>query len=191
MNNFLTANRLRVFFLSVLMALLSACQPTTETKLVSVATIKVPEGLPAVDVSKGIYEVAVHDGVSYEDVVDSLKSISEGMNFVNPANFPIGDHMKARDQSPQGVLEVRAFCNLGMGAEIMMDHPEFVAFAPCRVALYEKQKAEGGLQLYLGLARPTFDLQSIDAPTERAKKAAIQLEETLLDIMDKASKGDF
>lgn len=154
--------------------------------------IQVPADLPAVDYSKAIYEVPVQDGVTYEDVVDSLKSISEGMNFVNPANFPIGEHMLARDQKPQGVLEVRAFCNLGMGAEIMMDHPEFVVFAPCRVALYERQDATtGNKQLYLGLDRPTFDLQSISNPTERAQKAAIQLEETLLDIMDKASKGDF
>jgi len=38
----------------------------------------------------------VNDGVSYQDVVDSLKSVSEGLNFVNPANFPIGEHMKQR-----------------------------------------------------------------------------------------------
>lgn len=170
---------------------LAACQPKNSASDEKLAlNIQVPEGLPAVDYTTAIYEIPVQDGVSYEDVVDSLKSISEGMNFVNPANFPIGEHMLARDQKPQGVLEVRAFCNLGMGAEIMMDHPEFVVFAPCRVALYEKQ-TDTGKQLYLGLDRPTFDLQSIKQPTERAKKAAVQLEESLLDIMDKASKGDF
>lgn len=179
--------------LVVLVVLLSSgCQkaiaPQTNQLLLDV---KVPAGLPAVDHTSAIYEIPVADGVSYEDVVDSLKSISEGLNFVNPANFPIGEHMLARDQAPQGVLEVRAFCNLGMGAEIMMDHPEFVVFAPCRIALYEKQDGNGDKQLYLGLDRPTFDLQSIKQPSARAKAAAIQLEETLLDIMDKASKGDF
>lgn len=172
---------------------LAACQPQQDVadKAQSFLPIQVPAGLPSVDYSNAIYEIPVQDGVTHEDVVDSLKSISEGMNFVNPANFPIGEHMLARDQKPQGVLEVRAFCNLGMGAEIMMDHPEFVVFAPCRVALYERQDAAGDKQLYLGLDRPTFDLQSIDNPTERAQKAAVQLEETLLEIMDRASKGDF
>ncbi len=172
---------------------LSACQPMCSPKQVSESalSINVPAGLPEVDYSKAIYEIPVQSDVSYQDVVDSLKSISEGMNFVNPANFPIGDHMKVRDQAPQGVLEVRAFCNLGMGADIMIDHPEFSVFAPCRVAVYEKKQDDGSLKLYLGLDRPTFDLQSVDSPTERAKVAAIKLEETLLDIMDRASKGDF
>ncbi len=171
---------------------LTACQPQQNlADKAQFLPIQVPAGLPGVDYAKAIYEIPVQSGITHEDVVDSLKSISEGMNFVNPANFPIGEHMLARDQKPQGVLEVHAFCNLGMGAEIMMDHPEFVVFAPCRVALYERQDAVGGKQLYLGLARPTYDLQSIDHPTERAQKAAVQLEEALLEIMDRASKGDF
>ena len=132
-----------------------------------------------------IYEIAVAPNVSYQDVVDSLKTISEGKNFVNPANFPIGEHMKARGQDPSGVLEVRAFCNLGLGADIMLDHPEFVVFAPCRIGLYEKKG-----KLYLGLDRPTYDLKSIKNPTKRAKKAAQELEDTLIDIMTKASRGD-
>lgn len=155
------------------------------------AAVKVPNGMPAINVHSAIYEVAVKDGVSYQDVVDSLKSISEGMNFVNPANFPIGEHMKQRGQSPLGVLEVRAFCNLGLGAEIMQDHPEFVVFAPCRIALYEKSNAQKELQLFLALDRPTFDLQSIEKPTARAIQAAVDLETALIDMLSKARNGDF
>jgi len=141
--------------------------------------------LPPVDETTAIYEVPVEPGVSYDDVVTSLKVVSEGENFVNPANFPIGEHMKQRGQYPHGPLEVRAFCNLGLGAEIMLDHPEFVVFAPCRIAIYQKQG-----QLYLGLDRPTYDLKSIKHPTARAVKAAQQLEATLIAIIDKARKGD-
>ena len=97
-----------------------------------------------------IYEVPVTPGVSYEDVVLSLKVLAEGKNFVNPANFPLGEHLKARGQDPGGPLEVHAICNLSLGAEIMLDHPEFAVFAPCRIAIYQKQG-----QLYLGLDRPT------------------------------------
>jgi len=137
-----------------------------------------------------IYEVAVKEGVSYQDVVDSLKSVSEGLNFVNPANFPIGEHIQKRGIDPQGVKEVHSFCNLSMGTEIMLDHPEFLVFAPCRIALYEKPDAQKKMQLFIGLARPTFDLKNIQNPTERAQKAAQLLEETLIKIIEKASKGD-
>ena len=141
--------------------------------------------LPPIDFNQAIYAVPVEPNVSYDDVITSLKVISEGMNFVNPANFPIGEHMKQRGQAPQGVLEVRAFCNLGMGAEIMLDHPEFVVFAPCRIGIYEQKS-----QLYLAIDRPTYDLKSIKNPTPRAQKAAQELENTLIQMIDKARKGD-
>jgi uncharacterized protein (DUF302 family) len=143
-----------------------------------------------VDKNSAIYEVVVNDGVSYQDVVDSLKSLSEGMNFVNPANFPIGEHMKLRGVDPQGVKEVHSFCNLSMGTEIILDHPEFLVFAPCRIALYEKLDANKKSKLFIGLARPTFDLKSIKNPTARAIKSAQQLEDALILLMDKARKGD-
>ena len=155
--------------------LFSACASVQSTA--SVKQAAAPES--------AIYEVQVKDGVSYQDVVDSLKSVSEGMNFVNPANFPIADHIKKRGIDPQGIKEVHALCNLTMGTDIFLDHPEFLVFAPCRVALYEKQS-----HLYIGLARPTYDLKSIKNPTQRATKAAQQLEDALIQLVNKASKGE-
>lgn len=178
--------------LIVLLLLLNASCSAVSTHTPAEATFtgKIRAGMPPIDPNTALYELPVIEGVSYQDVVDSLKSLSEGKNFVNPANFLIGEHMKARGQPPAGVLEVRAFCNLGLGAEIMQDHPEFVAFAPCRIAIYEKPDADNKLKLYLALDRPTYDLKSIKHPTARAKKAAQELETTLLEIMDKARKGD-
>lgn len=146
--------------------------------------------MPAIDVNSAIYEVPVKDGVTYQDVIESLKTVSEGMNFVNPANFPVGEHIKARGVDPQGIKEVHSFCNLSMDTEIMLDHPEFLVFAPCRIALYEKSNGNKKLKLFIGLARPTFDLKSIKKPTERAKKAAQQLEDALILLISKARNGD-
>ncbi len=149
------------------------------------------KGMPEVDLNNAIYEVPVKDHVSYKDLVDSLKSLSEGMNFVNPANFPIGEHMQLRGINPQGVKEVRAFCNLSMGTDIILDHPEFLVFAPCRLAIYEKPDAHGKLHLFMGLDRPTHDLKNIKQPTARAQASAQQLEDALIDLMEKARRGDF
>ena len=147
-------------------------------------------GLPAIDPNTAIFEIPVKEGVSYQDVIDSLKSLSEGMNFVNPANFPIGEHMKLRGIDPQGVKEVHSFCNLSMGTEIILDHPEFLVFAPCRIALYEKLNDSKKKTLFIGLDRPTYDLKSIKNPTPRAIKSAKQLEDALIDLMVKASQGE-
>lgn len=142
--------------------------------------------MPPVDQGSALYEVPVEPGVSYEDVIFSLKTVSEGMNFVNPANFPIAEHLKLRGLQPEEPLEVRTYCNLSIGTEILMDHPEFSVFAPCRIGIYQRQG-----KLYLGLDRPTFDLKSIRNPTERARKSAQELEDVLISLMEKARRGDF
>lgn len=164
----------------ILLAVLLGCAHAPQSRLVSM-----PNGLPPLDPDNAIYEVPVNAGLSHQDVVDSLKSVSQGMNFVTAANFNIAEQIKKRDIDPQGVKEVYAICNLSLGIEIMLDHPEFTVFAPCRLALYEKQG-----KLFLGLDRPTFDLKNIRNPTERAKKSAQELESKLIELMGKASKGD-
>ena len=184
------------FYLKLLMAILllsiTACASNKPLAVVNNEMIgKVRPGMPAIDPSTAIYELAVNEGVSYQDVIDSLKSLSEGLNFVNPANFPIGEHMKLRGVDPQGMKDVRSFCNLSMGTEIILDHPEFLVFAPCRIAIYEKPDANNKLKLYIAMDRPTYDLKSIKNPTERARKSAQELETVLLEIMDRARKGDF
>lgn len=191
------AQYLKTCFLLATCLFLSDCANVSRVDQVNLAgnvsqiQRKLPAGMPLINPQSAIYEVPVQEGVSYQDVVDSLKSISEGMNFVNPANFPIGDHMQQRGQSPVGVLEVRAFCNLSLGADIMQDHPEFVVFAPCRIAVYEKLMSNKKLQLYIALARPTYDLQSIQHPSKRAIESATQLEIQLIQLLDRARRGDF
>lgn len=144
-----------------------------------------------VDPNGAIYEVEVKEGISHEDVVDSLKSLAEGINFANAHNFYIDESIKKRGIDPQGVKEVYTYCNLTMGMDVLLDHPEFLVFAPCRIALYEKRDANNEMRLYLGLDRPTYDLKSIKNPTERAKKSAQALEDALIDLMHRASEGDF
>ncbi len=179
---------LKIIFCIVLIFLLAACANQLPNQ--NTLTQTLPKGMPSIDFTTAIYEVPVSDGISYQEVVDSLKTVSEGMNFVNPANFPIGEHIKARGIDPQGIKEVHSFCNLSMGTEIILDHPEFLVFAPCRIALYEKPDTNKKLKLFIGLDRPTFDLKSIKNPTERAKKSAQQLEDALILLMSKARNGD-
>lgn len=157
---------------------------------VGCATANPSNDMPPIDPSSAIYEVPVNEGVSYQDVLDSLKSVSAGMNYVSPAAFNIAEQMKKRDIDPQGIKEVHAVCNLGMGTEIMLDHPEFIVFAPCRIAIYEKSDANKKLKLFIALDRPTYDLKSIKNPTERAKKSAQELEDGLIKLIEKVRKGD-
>lgn len=141
--------------------------------------------LPAVDEDNALYIVPVEPGVSHEDVVTSLDSAAASRNFVSPATFPIGEHIRQRGVPLPGVLEVRSYCSLGIGAEVLLEFPEFAAFAPCRLAIYEKNGV-----LYLALDRPTYALRHIARANQRAREAARQIEGVLIWMMDKARKGE-
>ncbi|MEZ0247384.1 MAG: DUF302 domain-containing protein [Methylophilaceae bacterium] len=141
--------------------------------------------MPPVNPDSALYIVKVEPGVTYGDVVTSLKVAAEGKNFVSPAVFPIGEHIRQRGQELQGVLEVRTYCSLSIGAEVLRDYPEFAAFAPCRIAIYEKQGA-----LYMALDRPTYALRHLGEVNQQARDAAKEIEDTLIWMMDKARKGD-
>jgi len=153
--------------------------------LCSLPSFALADPMPPVDPATPIYTVKVEPGLTYDDVVTSLKVAAEGKNFVSPAAFPLGQHLKERGLPLQGVLEVRSYCSLGIGAEILLESPEFAVFAPCRIAIYEKQG-----QLYLSLDRPTHALQYIKGHSQKAAAAAQEIEDTLIWMMDKARKGD-
>ena len=143
------------------------------------------DALPPVNPDSALYIVKVEPGVTYDDVVTSLKVAAEGKNFVSPAVFPIGEHIRQRGQPLQGILEVRTYCSLGIGAEVFKDYPEFAAFAPCRIAIYEKKGA-----LYMALDRPTYALRHLGEVTPPVRAAIQEIEDTLIWMMDKARKGD-
>ena len=144
-----------------------------------------PAPMPAVNPGNALYIVPVEPGVTHEDIVISLDSAAFSKNFVSPATFAIGDHIRERGLQLPGVLEVRTYCSLGIGAEVLVDYPEFAAFAPCRIAIYEKQG-----RLYLALDRPTYALRHLGNVSQQVRDAAKQLEETLIWMMDKARKGE-
>jgi uncharacterized protein (DUF302 family) len=141
--------------------------------------------MPLVNPDTALYIVPVEPGVSYQDVVISLDSAALGKNFVSPAIFPIGEHIRERGLNLNGLIEVRTYCSLSIGAEVLMEYPEFAAFAPCRIAIYEKHG-----RLYLALDRPTYALRHIGEVSQYVRDAAQKLEETLIWMMDMARKGE-
>lgn len=151
----------------------------------AVAAVSAAEPMPPINPDSALYVVKVEPGISHADVVDSLKSAAAGKNFVSPATFPIGEHIKARGLPLQGLIEVHSYCSLGIGAEVLIEYPEFAVFAPCRIAIFEKHGA-----LYLALDRPTFALRHLGEVSQHARDAAQRMEDTLIWMMDKARSGE-
>jgi len=77
-------------------------------------------------------------GLSFEDVVESLKLRANSLNFKLVSHSPMWKDIQAvlgDLESPR--MEVFHFCDIAAGREIMKLAPESIVYLPCRIAVME------------------------------------------------------
>lgn len=83
------------------------------------------------------YKVQVKDGLSYEDVVASLKARANKINFKFVGSNAIYKDIEALTSQPSPRVEIFHFCDAQVARELLDYSLEFVVFLPCRIALVE------------------------------------------------------
>jgi uncharacterized protein (DUF302 family) len=77
-------------------------------------------------------------GLSFDDVVESLKIKANELNFKLVGTNPMWKDIQAvlgDKSSPR--MEVFQFCDIRVGREVMAMAPEAIVFLPCRIAVIE------------------------------------------------------
>ena len=134
-----------------------------------------------------VWKRQVADGVSFDDVHESIKNIAQENNIKDVGFLPLGDQVSAMNGKPWRKLNIYLYCN-PLTAQKMVDYSDaYAAYLPCRVSLLEDKK--GKLWIY------SLDMDMMihggkELPPE-LKKEAIRVKKVILDILDRASSGDF
>lgn len=134
-----------------------------------------------------VWKRQVAEGITFDEVHESIKTIAQENNIKDVGFLPLGDQVTAMQGKPWRKLNIYLYCN-PLTAQKMVDHSDaYAAYLPCRVSLLEDK--QGKLWIY------SLDMDMMihggkELPPE-LKKEAIQVKEIILDIMDRASKGDF
>ncbi len=134
-----------------------------------------------------VWKRKVQAGLSFDDVDQSIQSVALADNIKGVGELPLGDQVAAMQGKPWRKLKLYLYCN-PLTAAKMVDYSEaYSAYLPCRVALVEDK--QGALWLY------TLDMDMMihggkPLPPDLLKEA-LQVRSTMLDILDKASKGEF
>ena len=105
------------------------------------------------------------------------------MNLVGTLNVEKG--LKARGIKTHKPYTIYEVCNLVLGAPILKSTPEFGAFAPCKIVLFEQH---GHLKLLTYL--PTYALRYFP-PNAKSAKVARKLDILIIRIMKQAASGGF
>ncbi len=131
------------------------------------------------------------DGLSFDDVVESMKLRANQLNFKLVGHSPMWKDIQAvLGDTTAPRMEVFHYCDIAAGRAVLQYAPESIVFLPCRIAVMEDNNKKIWV---LTLDWNTSWLDSISgkmgAPTELMKFAA-DIRDKMDNIMKAAASGD-
>ena len=134
-----------------------------------------------------MWSVPVDEGLSPDDVKESLKSLATARNFLFVGEAPFYKQVEAITGEPYRYLNFLSFCDAQVG-KMMADYRDaYSGFMPCRIAIVEDK--QGKLWLY----SMNLDLMihgGKELPAE-LKQEAMRIRTTLREMMEGAAAGEF
>jgi uncharacterized protein (DUF302 family) len=134
-----------------------------------------------------MWSVPVNEGLSTDDVVDSLKSLATSNNLLFVGESPFYKQVEAITGEDYRYVNFLSFCDARVGKMMLEYRDQYSGFMPCRIALVEKN--DGSLWLY----SMNLDLMihgGRELPPE-LKTSALRVRDTLQKIMAGAAAGEF
>jgi uncharacterized protein (DUF302 family) len=134
-----------------------------------------------------VWKAKVLEGLTFEEVDESIKSIASERNIRAVGELPLGDQVSVMNGEPWRKLNIYLYCNPLTAAKMIEHDLAYAAYLPCRVSLVEDDK--GQLWIY------TLDMDMMiyggkTLPDDLLKEA-LEVKEIMLDILERAAKGDF
>ncbi|MDH5205982.1 MAG: DUF302 domain-containing protein [Hylemonella sp.] len=132
------------------------------------------------------WERKVKAGVTVDDIEAVFTQIAAERNMKSVGELPLSKELEARTGTPQKFLKVYSFCT-PTTARMMVDFsPHMAAFLPCRISVVEK---EDGLWMYtLNMDMMVKMGRKLPSPL---KEEAWKVRQTIWDMMERGSKGEF
>jgi len=135
----------------------------------------------------GIWKVPVDEGMTADDVEETMKMVANEHNFKNVGEMPLYKEVEAMSGQPYRYVKIFMFCN-ALTASRMLDYNDaFSSYLPCRITLIEDK--EGKLWLYtLNMDGMIYGGKPLPA---ELKEEAENVKEIILDIMNRGATGEF
>ncbi len=134
-----------------------------------------------------IWKVPVEEGLTVEDVIETMKFVANERNFANVGDLPLYKDIAAKSGKKHRHVEMFLFCDSLIAAKMLKYNDAFSAYFPCRITLVED--TSGKLWLYtLNMDMMIYGGKTL--PPDLLKEA-LSVKETILDIMKRGAAGDF
>jgi uncharacterized protein (DUF302 family) len=134
-----------------------------------------------------MWAVQVEEGLSAEDVIDSMKSLATSRSFLFVGESPFYKQIKAITGEDYRYVNFLSFCDAQVGKRMLEYRDQYSGFMPCRIALVEDKN--GRLWLY----SMNLDLMIHGGKKlpDDLKADAIRVRDNIKAIMEGAAVGEF
>jgi len=134
-----------------------------------------------------VWKIPVADGLSVEDVEQTMRFVANEHNIKNVGELPLSDQVAAMTGEPQRFWKIYMFCNPLTAAKMIDYSDAFSAYLPCRISLVEDKT--GKLWIY------TLNMDMMIHGGKELPPAlfdeANQVKDVILDIMNRGANGEF
>ncbi len=134
-----------------------------------------------------VWKRKVAEGLTFEDVRDSMLGISADLNFKNTGEAPFYKEIEAKTGKPYRKVGFYFFCDAMVGMEMLEHSDAYSAFMPCRISIIEDTTG----QLWLYTMNMDLMIHGGDPLPPALKAKALKVKDMMLKIMDGAAAGDF
>ena len=134
-----------------------------------------------------VWKRRVADGLTFEEVDDSIQSVALAENIRDVGQLPLGEQVALMQGSDWRQLKIYLYCNPLTAAKMVEYSEAFAAYLPCRIALVEDD--DGALWLY------SLDMDMMihggkPLPPDLLEEA-LHVKEVILAILDGGAEGSF
>ena len=134
-----------------------------------------------------IWKIPVAEGLSWEDVEQTMKLVANEHNMSNVGELPLSKDIAAKMGTEYRFVKIYLFCN-SLTAAKMIDYSDaFSAYLPCRITLIEDQQGK----LWLIALNMDMMIYAGEPLPPELKEEALKVKEYILDIMNRGANGEF
>jgi hypothetical protein len=134
-----------------------------------------------------VWKVPVSEGLTPEEVEDTMKFVANEHNIKNVGELPLSDQVTAMTGKEENTWKIYMFCDPLIAAKMIKYSGAFSAYLPCRISMVEDD--DGKLWLY-ALNMDMMIHGGKQLPGELFVEAN-NVKDAILDIMDRGARGEF
>jgi uncharacterized protein (DUF302 family) len=134
-----------------------------------------------------VWKVPVAEGLSPADVDDVIKFVANERNIKNVGELPLSQQVSAMSGKEYRYVKIYMFCNALTAANMMEYSDAYSAYLPCRITLLEDKTGK----LWIYTLNMDLMIHGGHPLPPDLKQEALGVKETMLNIMQRASKGEF